>query len=82
MIVEKEIIYISDNIGYVYAYNYLENKILWAKNYKIPFKSNLKIYENKLIASNQNNDLYIFDKISGEIIKLIPTEETKIKMIL
>lgn len=79
MIVEKEIIYVSDNIGYVYAYNYLENKILWAKNYKIPFKSNLKIYENKLIASNQNNDLYIFDKISGEIIKLIPTEETKIK---
>ena len=52
---------------------------MWAKNYKIPFKSNLKIYGKKLITSNQNNDLYIFDKDSGEIIKLIPTEETKIK---
>ena len=79
IIIENGIIYISDNIGYIYAFNYLENKILWAKNYKIPFKSNLKIYGKKLITSNQNNDLYIFDKDSGEIIKLIPTEETKIK---
>ena len=59
MIVEKEIIYISDNIGYVYAYNYLENKILWAKNYKIPFKSNLKIYENKLLPLIKTM-IYIF----------------------
>ena len=79
LIIEKEIIYVSDNIGYIYAYNYLKNKILWAKNFKIPFKSNLKISGSKLIASNQNNDLFFLEKTSGEIIKLIPTEETKIK---
>ena len=33
-------------------------KLLWAKNYKIPFRSNLKIYKNKLIAANQNNNLF------------------------
>ena len=46
-----------------------KNKILWAKNYKIPFRSNLKIYENKLIGADQSNNLYFFDLYSGEVIK-------------
>lgn len=78
-IVDKEIIYISDNLGYLYAYNYKSQKVIWAKNYKIPFRSNLKLFNNKLIASNQNNDLIFFEKISGNIIKLVPSEETLIK---
>ena len=78
-IIQDDIIYISDNIGYLYAYNYKINKIIWAKDYKIPFRSNLKLSKNKLIASNQNNNLYFFDKNTGAILKLIPTEETTIK---
>ena len=76
LIVENNIIYVSDNIGYIYAYNYLANKILWAKNYKVPFRSNLKIFSNNLVTANQNNDLFIFDKNTGGLIKLIPSEET------
>ena len=72
-------IYVSDNLGFLYAYNYEKNKILWAKNYKIPFRSNLKIYENKLIGADQSNNLYFFDLYSGEVIKKIPTEETVLK---
>jgi hypothetical protein len=79
LIIENNIIYVSDNIGYLYAFDYINNKILWAKNYKIPFRSNLKIFENKLIASNQNNNLYYFNKKNGNLLKLIPTEETTIK---
>ena len=79
LIVENNVIYISDNLGYLYAFDYLENKILWAKNYKIPFGSNIKISKNKLIAANQNNNLYFFDKTNGDIIKFIPTEETTFK---
>ena len=79
IIVQNNIIYISDNLGFLYAFDYFSNKLLWAKNYKIPFRSNLKLYENKLIAANQNNILYFFDKNSGEILKLIPTEETLVK---
>ncbi len=60
LIIDKNIIYVSDNIGYLYAYDYLEQKLLWAKNYKVPFKSNLKISKNKLIAANQNNNLFFF----------------------
>ena len=35
MIVENNVVYVSDNLGYLYAYNYNKQKILWAKNYKI-----------------------------------------------
>ena len=79
MIVENDTIYISDNLGYLYAYNYIKNKYSWAKNYKIPFRSNLKIHENKLIAVNQNNNLFYVEKKNGEILKSIPTEETILK---
>ena len=79
LIVENNIIYVSDNIGYLYAYDYIKNKILWAQNYKIPFESNLKIFKNKLIAANQNNILYFFNKFDGQLLKFIPTEDTKIK---
>tara|TARA_B100001057_G_scaffold492829_1_gene586050 strand:- start:1098 stop:2423 length:1326 start_codon:yes stop_codon:yes gene_type:complete len=74
-IVEKNIIYVSDNIGYLYAYDYILDKIIWAKNYKIPFRSNLKLSNNKLILADQNNNLYFFDKEEGNILKLFPTED-------
>ena len=67
----KNIIYTSDNLGYLYALNYETNKIEWAKNYKTPFRSNLKIIENKLVTSTENNNLYFFDKMNGNIFKLI-----------
>ena len=79
LIIEDNIIYISDNLGYLYAYNYLDNKMIWAKNYKVPFRSNLKLFNNQLIAANENNNLFFFNKKSGEIIKSIPTEETLLK---
>ena len=34
---ENNIIYVSDNIGYLYAYNYKKIKLIWAKNYKNTF---------------------------------------------
>tara|TARA_B100000941_G_scaffold123587_1_gene87305 strand:- start:1616 stop:2941 length:1326 start_codon:yes stop_codon:yes gene_type:complete len=79
LIVENNVIYVADNFGYLYAYNYLDEKLLWAKNYNVPFRSNLKIYENIIFAANQNNNLFFFDKQSGEILKKIPTEETIVK---
>ena len=79
IIVEKNIIYISDNLGYLYSLDYYNKKILWAKNFKIPFRSNLKIFKDKLILSNQNNHLYFINKNNGNILKLIPTEETVVK---
>ena len=78
-IIDENIIFISDNLGFLYAYDFTKNKIIWAKDYKIPFRSNLKLSNNKLIASNQNNNLLFFNKISGDLFNSIPTEETNIK---
>ena len=50
---KRNILYVSDNFGYFYSYNYINDKVLWAKNFKIPFRSNLKIIKNKIIAANQ-----------------------------
>ena len=79
LILEQNIIYVSDNLGYLYAYDYLKKKILWAKQYKVPFRSNLKISNDKLITSNQDNDLIFFNKYDGNILKLLPTEENVVK---
>jgi len=79
IIIEKNVIYVSDNLGYLYALNYTNKKLLWAKNIKIPFRSNVKIFRNKIITADQNNTLYIFDKFKGTQLKYIPTEETTIK---
>tara|TARA_A100001015_G_C15012270_1_gene723718 strand:+ start:376 stop:1695 length:1320 start_codon:yes stop_codon:yes gene_type:complete len=78
-IVEKNIIYVGDNFGYIYAYDYINDKIIWAKNYKIPFRSNLKIVKGKIVLSNQQNSLLFFDKKNGNLLSLIPTEETIIQ---
>ena len=77
MLIEGNLIFISDNIGYIYAYDYLEKKILWAKRNKIPFRSNLKIFNNYLISADQNNNLIFFNKKNGDQIKKIPTESNK-----
>ena len=79
LIIDNGVIFVSDNIGFLYAFDYKNNKVIWAKNYKIPFRSNLKISQDKLLASNQNNNLYFFNKNTGDISKLIPTEETTVK---
>ena len=79
LIINQSIIYASDNFGYLYAYDYKKNKILWAKNHKIPFRSNLKIIEDKIITSNEENNLIFFNKFNGSILNSIPTEKTLLK---
>ena len=75
LIIKNNIIYISDNIGYVYAYNYEKDQMLWAKDFKTPFRSNIKISSNNLIVSNENNDLLILNINTGDLKKLIPSEQ-------
>ncbi len=78
-LIEKNILYVSDNLGYVYALDYTNTKLLWAKNYKVPFRSNIKIYGEKVITANQDNTLYVLNKFNGSQSKFIPTEETTVK---
>ena len=79
LILDNNKIFVSDNLGYLYAINLINNKVLWAKNFKVPFRSNIKISDEKLILSNQNNFLFFFDKNTGNLLREIPTEETVLK---
>ncbi len=79
LIVEDNIVFVADNLGYFYSFNYKTNEILWAKNFKTPFGSNLKIYKNFILVSDQENELYVLQKNNGELLKKIPTEKIVIK---
>lgn len=76
--VQNNIIYVSDSVGYLYAFNYENKQLIWAKNYKLPLKSNLKISGNKIICADVNNNLIFLDRENGELLKLIPTEGTTV----
>ncbi len=79
IVIQDNIIFVGDNFGYLYALNYITGKLLWAKNYKIPFRSNLKILKNTIVLSDINNSLHFINKLNGEKLNSIPTEETILK---
>ena len=66
LIVSDDILYVSDNLGYLYAINLKNNSLVWAKNYGIPFRSNLKIVSNQLFLANQDNVIYSIDIKTGD----------------
>ena len=78
-IIDNNIIYVADNIGYLYALDYLNKRLIWAKNYKIPFRSNIKIVDDKIVLSDQDNSLLVINKKNGEKLKSIPTEQKTLK---
>ena len=79
MTINNNVLYISDNIGYIYAIDYNKKKLLWAKNFKIPFRSNIKVFTNIITVADTNNVLYLINKFNGEQLRSIPTEENALK---
>ena len=67
--IDDNAIYVSDNLGFIYALDQENGRILWAKNYKVPFRSNIKIVKNKIVVANQGNSVFFLDKENGEILK-------------
>ena len=79
VVLNDNYLYISDNLGYLYSYNFITNRIIWAKQFNAPFRSNLKIDNRKLFLSDENNNLFIIETQNGKIIKKVPTEEVIVK---
>jgi outer membrane protein assembly factor BamB len=77
--IENSIIYVSDNLGFIYAFDYKNSKLLWAQDYKIPLNSNIKITQDKIILADQNNSILFIDKKNGINLKVLPTEISIIK---
>lgn len=65
-IVNDNFLYVSDNLGYLYAINLDNKSIIWAKNYGIPFRSNLKFINNEIFLANQDNVIYAINANTGE----------------
>ncbi len=58
-------IYISDNVGFIYSINLISTEINWIKNHATPLKSNIKIYDDKLLVIDQNNKILAIDINDG-----------------
>tara|TARA_B100001093_G_scaffold93704_1_gene85895 strand:+ start:510 stop:1835 length:1326 start_codon:yes stop_codon:yes gene_type:complete len=79
IIIEENIVYVADNIGFFYSLDYKNKRLVWAFNNKIPFRSNIKIYQDNLILADQDNSLHIVNKIDGKKVFNIPTTKTILK---
>ena len=64
-IIRENTLYAADNLGYIYALNISNKSIIWAKNYGIPFRSNLKFANNQIFLANQDNVVYSIDAKTG-----------------
>ena len=64
--IESNNLIVSDNLGYLYSMDAESGKLIWAKNYGIPFRSNIKTDDEYLFLINQDNKFYIIQKSNGE----------------
>jgi len=61
-------IYIADNIGFIYAINLANGNLVWIKNHGIPLKSKIKIFNDMIFLTNQDNRLLSFNTKDGSVI--------------
>ncbi len=77
MIILDNNIIAADNFGYIYSVNYKTNKIEWAKNFLIPFRSNLKIINGIIFISDEKNKVILIDSKNGNKIEELYTQPAK-----
>ena len=75
----KNNIFVADNIGLIYSISLDTGKLIWIKNHGVPIKSNIKIFNNKIVLINQDNRLLCLDVSTGSIIWDIRSITTFIK---
>ena len=79
--VSNKILYAADNIGYVYAIDLINQNIIWAKNYGIPFRSNIKIVDEQILLANQDNVIYSINSKTGNKNWQFATSPTLLKSV-
>jgi outer membrane protein assembly factor BamB len=78
-VIKDNIIYVADNLGYLYALDVNSSKTIWAKNFGIPFRTEIKIVNNQLLVSDQDNNIFSVNIINGEKNWTINTAEQFLK---
>tara|TARA_B110000971_G_scaffold90957_1_gene93589 strand:- start:7926 stop:9290 length:1365 start_codon:yes stop_codon:yes gene_type:complete len=64
--VNKNTLYAADNLGYIYAINLRSMSLIWAKNYGIPFRSNITIADDQIFLANQDNEIFSINTKTGD----------------
>ena len=63
--INNGVIYAADNLGYLYSIDISSGKLIWAKNFGVPFRSSIKIFNNELYLANQDNTIYCVSLVDG-----------------
>ena len=61
----KNTIYVSDNVGFVYSLDFDTGEVIWIKNYGVPIKSKLKIFNDKIFLIDQDNRIFCLKTKDG-----------------
>ena len=77
LILINDLIIAVDNLGYIYCLDFINNKVVWAKNFMIPFRSNLKIIDEILVVSDEKNKIILIDINNGNKINELYTQPSK-----
>ena len=77
LLVKENTIIAVDNFGYIYSIDYKQKKIVWAKNYLIPFRSNLKIINETLFVSDEKNKVILINIKNGDKIDELYTQPSQ-----
>ena len=63
--VKKKILIVTDSLSKFYALNLDNGEIIWDKNHKVTFISEIKIDDDKFYVVDANNIIYCFSLIDG-----------------
>ena len=77
LLVKENTIIAVDNFGYIYSIDYKQKKIVWAKNFLIPFRSNLKIINETLFVSDEKNKVILINIKNGDKIDELYTQPSQ-----
>lgn len=78
--IHEDVVYVADNIGFVYAVSFINGELIWLKNHGIPIKSNVKIFDGKMFVINQDNRILCYDIKDGSKIWDVRSLESFIKL--
>ena len=77
LVAEANLIYAADNLGYAYCLDLKKNKLVWAKNFQIPFRSNIKIFDNFIFLADEKNKIILLNKNNGNKVDELYTQPAK-----
>lgn len=66
IIASDNLLFVSDNLGTILAFDLSKKDILWRNDFGVPFLSNLVKYKDSIFVSNSNGKLFSFNTTNGK----------------